>query len=138
MTAIADQRRSGCPISFGLDIFGDRWTLLILRDLLLKKKNRFREFLASEELIASNILADRLARLERAGLIARLYDKDDGRQIIYQATKAGAGLLPVLVELAYWGATHDVKSAAPPEFAKAYRTNRSGLIRRMTQHGKPR
>jgi DNA-binding HxlR family transcriptional regulator len=126
-----EQRRSGCPISFGLDTFGDKWTLLILRDLLLKGKNRFREFLASEEMIASNILADRLARLEQAGLVVRLNDHNDRRQVIYRATRAGASLLPVLVELAYWGATHDHKSAAPPEFVNAYRTNRSGLLKRL-------
>lgn len=126
-----EQRRSGCPISFGLDIFGDKWTLLILRDLLLKGKNRFREFLASEEMIASNILADRLARLEQAGLVVRLNDHNDGRQVIYRATRAGANLLPVLMELAYWGATRDHKSAAPPEFVKAYRSNRSVLLKRL-------
>ena len=138
MTGITDQRRSGCPISFGLDIFGDKWTLLILRDLLLQGKNRFRDFLASEEMIASNILSERLSRLERAGLIFKLPDSDDGRQVIYRATKAGEALVPALIELAYWGATHDAKSAAPPEFAKAYRANRGGLVKRITERAKSR
>ena len=124
-------RRSDCPISFGLDLFGDKWTLLILRDLLLRGKSRFVEFLASEERIASNILADRLARLEGSGLITKAGDKSDRRQSLYRATQKGADLLPVLVELAYWGASHDPKTGAPKEFARAYRLDRSGLLKKL-------
>lgn len=131
MTSNNTNRRSDCPISFGLDIFGDKWTLLILRDLLMRGKSKFGEFLASEESIASNILTDRLSRLEASGLIAKAKDTRDGRQIIYRATEAGIDLLPVLVELAYWGASHDPKTGAPKEFVKAYRLDRSGLLRKL-------
>ena len=131
MTPDQAKRRSDCPISFGLDIFGDKWTLLILRDLLLRGKSKFGEFLDSEEAIASNILTDRLTRLEASGLIINARDKHDRRQSLYRATKAGTELLPVLVELAYWGASHDPKTGAPKEFVKAYRTDRSRLLKKL-------
>jgi len=131
MPANQPNRRSDCPISFGLDLFGDKWTLLILRDLLLRGKSKFGEFLGSEEKIASNILTDRLARLEHSGLITKVGDESDRRQSLYRATKKGTDLLPVLVELAYWGASHDPKTGAPKEFVKAYRLDRSGLLRKL-------
>lgn len=120
--------RSHCPINFGLEIFGDRWTLLVLRDLLINGKRSFKEFQASEERIATNILAERLARLTRAGLIAAQRSDADKRQVLYAPTSAGRALLPVLVEMAYWGATHDPLTAAPPEFIRAYDMDRAGLL----------
>lgn len=120
--------RSGCPINFGLEIFGDRWSLLVLRDVLMQGKCRFREFAESEERIATNVLAERLARLERAGLLVRSRDSSDGRQFIYQPTEAGRRLLPVLVEMAYWGATHDPATSAPAAFATGYEQDRDGLL----------
>lgn len=123
--------RSGCPINFGLEIFGDRWTLLILRDLLMQAKSTFKEFQASEEAIASNILAERLLRLEQAGLITRHVMEADGRQVRYEPTQACRKLLPVLVEMAYWGATHDAHTAAPKTFTKAYEADREGLIKAL-------
>lgn len=121
------KKRSGCPISYSLDVFGDRWTLLILRDLILFGKQRFREFLGSEEAIASNILADRLKRLEMGGIVTREPDPDDGRQRIYRATDKGRRLTPVLLELAAWGATHDEKSSAPSGFAQAFYADREAF-----------
>lgn len=123
--------RSHCPINFGLELFGDSWTLLVLRDLLIHGKTTFREFRASEEGIASNILADRLHRLEAAGLVTRTGDPEDRRRMRYGATTAARALLPVLVEMAYWGARHDPESAAPPGFAAAYEADRDGLLRAM-------
>lgn len=131
MTSNQSKRRSDCPISYGLDIFGDKWTLLILRDLLLRGKSKFGEFLGSEEKIASNILTDRLMRLEHSGLITKTEDESDRRQSLYRTTKKGTDLLPVLVELAYWGASYDPKTGAPKEFAKAYRIDRSGLLKKL-------
>lgn len=98
------EHRSPCPIASALDLFGDRWTLLVLRDILLFGKHRHREFLASPEGIASNILAERLKRLESAGLISREPDPDDRRQLIYGATDKGRTLTPVLQQIAEWGA----------------------------------
>lgn len=127
MNTTYKSRGSGCPISYSLDIFGDRWTLLILRDLLLSGKQRYREFLASEEAIASNILSDRLRRLEAMKLILREPDPKDRRQAIYQATDKGRTLLPVLLEIAAWGASNDPNTAAPSGFAKSFYTNRGAF-----------
>lgn len=122
------EMRSHCPINFGLEIFGDRWTLLVLRDLLLKGKRSFKDFQASEEGISTNILADRLDRLTRAELVTAERVAEDSRQIHYQPTPRARALLPVLIEMAYWGAKHDPKTAAPKSFVRAYENNRAGLI----------
>lgn len=119
--------RSGCPISYSLDLFGDKWTLLVLRDLILHGKTRFREFLASDEKIASNILADRLKRLECLGLIERVDDPDDRRQKLCRATEKGLTLTPVLLEIAAWGASHDDNTGAPSGFAEAYFADREAF-----------
>lgn len=131
MIKLSHKPRSRCPINFGLELFGDRWTLLVLRDLLIVSKSTFKEFLQSEEGIATNILSDRLSRLECAGLITRAAHPADKRHAVYTPTEAGRKLLPVLVEVAYWGATHDAATAAPPEFVKAYKSDRDGLLRSM-------
>ncbi len=125
-------RRTGCPINFGLEIFGDRWTLLILRDLLLQNKRRFQELLNSDEGIATNILADRLKRLEAAGVIDRSSDPADGRKVIYRATEKGVALVPVLLEIAAWGATHDAKTDAPADFVPGFKADRAGTIAAFT------
>ncbi len=127
MSTTPKGRGSGCPICFSLDIFGDRWTLLILRDLLLAGKRRYREFLSSDEAIASNILSDRLKRLEAADIILREPDPNDRRQLIYQATDKGRTLLPVLLEIAAWGASHDPETGAPPGFAESFYANREAF-----------
>jgi DNA-binding HxlR family transcriptional regulator len=116
--------KSGCPISYSLDIFGDRWTLLVLRDLILHGKTRFHEFLASEEGIASNILSDRLQRLECLGIIQRERDPEDGRQKFCRVTEKGLSLTPILLEIAAWGASNDEKTAAPKAFPDAYYADR--------------
>ncbi len=127
MQARTPQKRSGCPISYALDVLGDRWTLLVLRDLLLRGKARYKEFLASDEGIASNILADRLKRLEMAGIVTREDDADDRRQVIYRPTDKGESLLPVLLEIAAWGATHDADTAAPDAFAESFYADRQAF-----------
>ncbi|MBX3531549.1 MAG: helix-turn-helix transcriptional regulator [Rhizobiaceae bacterium] len=123
-------RRSDCPIGFTLDIFGDRWSLLILRDVLTRAKSRFREF-AAEERIATNVLAERLERLEGAGLLTRANDPSDARQFVYRPTRAAIDLLPVVVEMAYWGAMHDPETGAPREFVEAYEADRQALLAGM-------
>lgn len=131
MVTLPTPPRSHCPINFGLELFGDGWTLLVLRDLLFQGKTTFREFRASEEGIASNILADRLHRLEAAGLVTRTEDPEDRRRMRYAPTEAARALLPVLLEMAYWGARNDPDTAAPPGFVAAYEADREGLLRAM-------
>ena len=127
----AASRRSDCPISFALDLFGDRWTLLVVRDLAFKGKNSFSELLASDEGIARNILADRLASLEAEGFVEKLPHPDDGRRSIYELTDRGLGLIPVLVEMIVWSAGEDPQTAADKAFVKEARRDRAGLIRRL-------
>jgi DNA-binding HxlR family transcriptional regulator len=128
MDSRGNDLRSHCPINYGVEIFGDRWTLLILRDLLLKGKSRFKDFQSTEERIATNILADRLERLTRFGLVTGERVAGDSRQIRYRPTPKGRALLPVLVEMAYWGAKHDPLTAAPRSFVAAYEEDRAGLV----------
>lgn len=125
--------KSRCPITHSLDIFGDRWTLLVLRDLILHGKTRFAEMLASDEQIASNILADRLQRLECLGLIERKPDPDDRRQKICRVTGRGLSLTPVLLEIAAWGASHDSNTGAPKGFADAFYADRESFYRNHRQ-----
>lgn len=121
------RNRSHCPISFALEVFGDAWTLLILRDLILKGKSRYQEFLASEEAISTNILADRLARLEENGLISKTSDPSNGKQFLYAPTGKGLDLLPVMLELIRWSAKHDPKTAAPKEFIRRLKRDPDAL-----------
>ena len=102
--------RSDCPIAASLDILGDRWTLVVLRDMLLGGLSRFSEF-AVDESIASNILTDRLHRLVDGGLIERSTDPLDGRRVIYRPLAPAIALVPVLAELVAWG----VRYTAAPE-----------------------
>ena len=103
--------RSDCPIAASLDIIGDRWTLLVLRDMLLGGKSHFSEF-AEDESIATNILTDRLATLVDQEIIERIPDPDDGRKYLYRPLPPAIELLPVITELAAWGLKYS--SVDPP------------------------
>jgi len=100
-------RRSGCPVSLSLERFGDRWSLLIIRDLMVRGFRTFKEFQESGEGIATNILADRLRNLEAEGIIAAEAERTDGRKVNYRLTEKGIDLAPVLLELLIWGARHE-------------------------------
>jgi DNA-binding HxlR family transcriptional regulator len=121
------QRRSDCPIHFGLEVFGDPWTLLILRDLLLKDRSTYSDFLHAEEGIATNVLADRLARLEEDGLLSAERGTEGGRARRYRPTSKAVDLLPVLLEIIAWSASHDPGTAADPDFVTRLRADRAGL-----------
>src|SRR5436190_23660319 len=95
--------RSYCPINLSLEIFGDAWTLLVLRDLMFSGKRHFRELLASDEHISSNILADRLARLVEHGLLTKSDDPTHKQKAIYSLTEKGIALLPIVVQIGAWG-----------------------------------
>lgn len=94
--------RSSCPLNFALELFGDKWTLLIIRDIMFFNKHYFNEFLASDEKISSNILAGRLAMLEQEQFIAKEKDKNHKQKIRYYLTEKGIDLLPILVEIGCW------------------------------------
>lgn len=105
--------RSGCPIASTLDIVGDRWTLVILRDLFTGK-SRFSQFLASPERITTNILTDRLAAMETAGLVTKSAYQDRPTRYGYALTHKGEALLPVLQEMCRWGNAHILETWTPP------------------------
>ena len=99
-------RRSPCPIAFSLDIFGDRWTLLVIRDLFYGR-TRFKEFAGSPEGIPTNILTDRLERLLARGVIEQIPAEDGAKRLAYRLTKKGKALGPVLKAMRDWGLTWD-------------------------------
>ena len=105
------KRRSGCPVSISLERFGDRWSLLIIRDLMVRGFRTFKEFQESGEGIATNILADRLKKLEAAGIISSEVEETDGRRMNYRLTEKGIDLAPVMLELLIWGARHEQTGA---------------------------
>lgn len=103
---MATRERSGCPISLSLELLGDRWTLLIIRDLVFAGKRHFREFLQSDEGISSRTLSERLQTLVDEGILTRSEDPTHGLKAIYRLTEAGIDLLPVLATLGAWGSRH--------------------------------
>jgi DNA-binding HxlR family transcriptional regulator len=105
--------RSGCPIASTLDVLGDRWSLVIVRDMLTGK-SRFQQFLASPERITTNILADRLAVLEAAGLVEKAAYQERPPRHDYRLTEAGVGLLPVLQRVCRWANRHLPGTWTPP------------------------
>lgn len=123
-------RRSGCPISLGLELFGDPWSLLIIRDLMFKGRQTFKEFQGAGEGMATNVLSDRLARLEGAGILARRRDRTDARRVIYDLTPKGADLAPVLVEIILWSARY-LETEAPGEVVREMRERRAKVIARI-------
>jgi DNA-binding HxlR family transcriptional regulator len=98
-----DEHRSGCPINLTLEVLGDKWSLLILRDMMFGRKRHFRELLKSEERISSNILADRLKRLVEQGILTKADDPSHKQKAVYSLTEQGVELLPVLAQMAVWG-----------------------------------
>lgn len=132
------ERRSDCPINYALETFGDMWSLLIIRDIIYFGKKTYREFLESDEGIATNILASRLAQLEERGILIKTPHPADKRKDIYSLTEKGLDLIPILLDMANWGAVHDPQTGAPPEWIAMVRQDREriiGLIRTAVQHG---
>jgi DNA-binding HxlR family transcriptional regulator len=106
-------RRSGCPLNASVEMLGDRWSLLILRDMMLRGFSTFKEFLTSYEGIATNILSDRLKRLVAHGIVTTQEDPSDGRKLIYVLTPKGLDLAPVLTEMVLWAAKHEETGNQP-------------------------
>ena len=127
------QRRSDCPINFALELFGDPWSLLIIRDIVYFGKKTYGEFLASEEGMATNILASRLAHLEHQGLLVKKLSEKDKRREEYVLTEIGLDLIPVLVEMANWSAEHDPHTAAPAAWIALMKAEREKMIRLMCE-----
>ncbi len=127
------RERSRCPIAYSLDLLGDRWTLLILRDLAFKNRRHFRDFLAAPEGISSNILTARLRRLEEAKLVVKVDDPGDRRRTRYFLTDDGLDLLPVLVELLAWGSRRHPDPNPSAERVAEITADRDGAVRRYRE-----
>ena len=101
------ERRSGCPLNASVEMLGDRWSLLIIRDMMLRGFKTYKQFLECYEGIATNILADRLRKLVTYGIISARPDPSDRRKVIYRLTPKGIDLAPVLTEMVLWAAAHE-------------------------------
>ena len=124
--------RSDCPISTALDILGDKWSLLIVRDLAFKGKNTYGEFLNAGEGIATNVLADKLAQLECGGIISKETHPTSKAKILYRLTSKGIDLVPALVEIILWSEKyHDVHEQAIA-FARQAKKDKAGVIKELT------
>jgi len=121
-------RRSDCSVSYALDYIGDKWTLLVLRDLLFNGKRHFRDFLASGENIASNILTQRLKQLVAAELVLRRPDPESRRSVIYEPTAKAMDLIPALLELMRWSGKYDPQTRMTARMARRIEEDRDGVV----------
>lgn len=127
------QRRSDCPIAFSLDLIGDAWSLLIIRDMVFAGKQTFGEFLGSDEGIARNILSNRLARLEQLGLMTKTPHPTDKRKDLYRLTEAGLDLIPVLLALSDWGSKQEPETASAGAWLADVPLPRDVLVERIKE-----
>ena len=121
----------GCPIRYGSAIFGDTWSMLILRDLMFKGARYYADFLNAGESISTNILAFRLAKLETDDVVQKTRDPDHGSRYIYTLTKKGLALVPVMLEIIAWAEKWDEQTEVPPDFSRDLRRDRKALQARI-------
>ena len=126
--------RSHCPINFTLEHFGDKWSFLIIRDLMFKGKRHYNEFLEGDEKVSTSVLGDRLRKLEKRGIISRSADKVKRSRIRYSLTKKGIDLLPILIDMIVWGGLNDESTEAPKEYIEEAVQNREALIERSRKN----
>ena len=131
------KRRSGCPVGLSLDVVGDRWSLLVIRDLMVRGYRTFKEFQQSGEGIATNILADRLKKLERAGVIETEAEPADGRRVYYRLTEKGIDLAPVMLELLLWGTRYE-NTAFPADVIRRAEQDREGFLNEVRRRWRER
>ena len=130
------KRRSDCPLNASVEMLGDRWSLLIVRDMMLTGARRYADFLNSHEGIATNILTDRLRKLAADGIITAKRDPEDGRSRIYLLTAKGMSLAPVLTEMVLWAASHE--RTGRPELVRQLREDRAKFLAGIRQGWKHR
>ena len=127
MNTESNKRETGCPIAYGLDTFGDRWSLLIIREIMLQGKRTYSEFLEADEGIASNILIARLKHLEAEGIVEKSRDPENRRAFIYELTKKGRDLAPILLEIIIWSGMHDKRPYALKTVLNKIEQDREGF-----------
>ena len=123
--------RSDCPISTALDIFGDKWSLLIVRDMVFKSLSTYGDFLNGGEKIATNILADRLTMLEAGGIIAKQKHPESKAKILYTLTPKGIDLVPALVEIIAWSEKYHEVHPQAKQFAKQLRKDKVAVVKQI-------
>jgi DNA-binding HxlR family transcriptional regulator len=133
MSSKTKKHASGCPVAFGLDAFGDRWTLLIIREIMLGGKRTYSEFLQAEEGIATNILIDRLKQLECGGIVEKKRDPENRRSFIYNLTQKGRDLAPVLLEIIIWSGTYDDRPDAVRDVFERIQQDRQSFENELKQ-----
>ena len=116
-----------CPVTFALDVFGDRWTLRVLRSILLDHRYSYKDLLASNSGIATNVLAERLSRLEARKLVTKTRDPTDARRFLYRPTERAIGTIPILLEMMIWSARHG-NGHLDPSLLRRFETDRRALI----------
>ncbi len=121
-------QRSHCPINYALESFGDKWTLLIIRDLMFNDKQSYGDFLASGEKISTNILADRLKRLEELGIVTKGAQAPNRSKVAYSLTQKGRDLLPIMLEITRWSGKYDADTYASRSFLMRLEQDRDKLI----------
>jgi DNA-binding HxlR family transcriptional regulator len=126
------KKRSDCPISCTLDVFGDKWSFLIIRDLMSAKECTYGDFLKSAEGIATNILATRLVMLEENGIIKKLSHPDSKAKVLYRLTRKGIDLLPVLIEIHLWFEKYYAISDDKKEMHEIVKKDKAGFIENLT------
>ncbi|REC43589.1 winged helix-turn-helix transcriptional regulator [Chryseobacterium sp. 5_R23647] len=124
----SSKKRSDCPISSSLDVWGDKWSLLIVRDLMFGKQCTYGEFLKSDEKIATNILASRLLMLEENGIISKQNHPDSKAKVLYKLTEKGINLLPLLIEINLWAEKYSEIPESQKVILNAVKKNKAGFI----------
>ena len=119
---------NGCPIRYSAEIIADKWTFLILRDLMFRGKSSYNAMLKSSEQISTNILANRLGKMEQNGLLLKKRDKDNGKQFIYQLTEKGTDLMPVLLGLFEWSYKYDEKTFLTQEVVEQMQGDTQAMV----------
>jgi DNA-binding HxlR family transcriptional regulator len=128
-----DKKRSNCPVSCSLDIWGDKWSLLIVRDLMFAKECTYGDFLKSAEGIATNILASRLETLEENKIIEKLDHPDSKAKVLYRLTRKGIDLLPLMIEINLWAEKYFTIPDDRKVMLKEVKKNKAGFIEAMTK-----
>ncbi len=123
--------KSKCPVNQSLEVFGDRWSLLIIRDLMFSEKRSYREFLNSDEKIATNILGSRLDMLEKEGIVVKMKDPTHKQRIIYALTEKGIDLLPIIIEIGCWGVKYKPVTSKQKFRAKELKDTGEKLLKEM-------
>jgi len=131
------KQRSGCPVSISLEALGDRWSLLIIRDMMVRAFHTFKQFQESGEKIATNILADRLHKLRAAGIITANIQKKDRRRTDYRLTEKGIDLAPVVLDLLIWGTRHE-ETGAPNAVVEEMAANRDEVLAEVRRRWRER